>query len=330
MLRVVVKSNDRECHERDAGFPDHKPIEGCRERGKYQPVFRHRIVGSIILAILANIPLPSFADDLDFYSARILSVAHELTAAIRPTLNPHAQGVLDDIAFQAPASWETNAAARRTFGNRRIVEFNAGFLAVTDWLAQAMVADWAGHDGCLREYSSYLAERVGHNSRRAFKGKDRKDVADFRRYASATRGQCESALDGTLDAVRQQQVREQILDAVAATVLLHEIAHHVLDHISGYGNNFMQRRIHEVDADRWAFDTAVNANYELRSAVPLFLFLAATGGGTLEDEIRSSHPSGLHRVRELLVQTRTLLDAKDPVGAHLLDASIDDLNRALR
>jgi len=74
----------------------------------------------------------------------------------------------------------------------------------------------------------------------------------------------------------------------------------------------------------------VNANYELRSAVPLFLFLAATGGGTLEDEVRSSHPSGLHRVRDLLVQTRSLLDAKDPVGAHVMDASIDDLDRILR
>jgi len=74
----------------------------------------------------------------------------------------------------------------------------------------------------------------------------------------------------------------------------------------------------------------VNANWELRSAVPLFLFLAATGGGTLEDEIRSSHPSGLHRVRDLLVQTRYLLDDKDPIAAHMLDASIEDLNRSLR
>jgi hypothetical protein len=35
-------------------------------------------------------------------------------------------------------------------------------------------------------------------------------------------------------------------------------------------------------------------------------------------------------VRDLLIQTRSLLDEKDPVNAHLLDASIDDLNRSLR
>ncbi len=299
------------------------------KKGQYRAVFRHRIVGSIILALLANVPLTAAAEDLDFYSARILRVAQELKIAIRPTLDPHAQAVLDDIVFEAPANWETNASARRAFGNRRIVEFNAGFLAVTDWLSLAMIADWAGHDGCLRDYSSYLSEQVGRNSRRVFSGRDRKDVADFRAYASTSRGQCDGALTGTLDFDRQQQLREEILDAVTATVLLHEIAHHVLDHVSGYGN-FMQRRIHETDADRWAFHTAVNANYELRNAVPLFLFLAATGGGTLEDEVRSSHPSGLSRVRDLLVQTRSLLDVKDPVGAHVMDASIDDLNRVLR
>ena len=39
---------------------------------------------------------------------------------------------------------------------------------------------------------------------------------------------------------------------------------------------------------------------------------------------------GLHRVRDLLVQTRALLDEKDSRGAHLMDASIDDLNKSLR
>ena len=295
----------------------------------YQRVPRHRIAGSLFVVLLASGPV--FADDsLEYYRERIDVVSHELIQAIRPTLDEDAQEILDDINFQVPLSWETNAEARRAFGNRRIVEFNAGFLAVTDWLSLAMIADWAGNGGCLKEYSSYLAELVGHNSRRLNKGKERKHVHDFYSYASSTRGQCENALADTLDAAHEQDLREDILDAIIATVLLHEIAHHVLDHTSGYGNNFIQRRIQEVDADRWAFKTAVNANWELRSAVPLFLFLAATGGGTLEDEIRSSHSSGLHRVRDLLVQTRYLLDPKDPIGAHLLDASIEDLNRSLR
>lgn len=295
----------------------------------YQRVPRHRIAGSLFVALLAS--GTSFAEDsLEYYRERIDVVSHELIQAIRPTLDDGAREILDDINFQVPLSWETNADARRAFGNRRIVEFNAGFLAVTDWLSLAMIADWAGHNGCLREYSGYLAELVGHNSRRLNKGKERKHVHDFYSYASSTRGQCEGALEDTLDAAREQDLREDILDAVIATVLLHEIAHHVLNHTSGYGNNFVQRRLREVEADRWAFRTAVDADWELRSAVPLFLFIAATGGGTLEDDIRSSHPAGLHRVRDLLVQTRSLMDSKDPIGAHVLDASIEDLNRSLR
>jgi predicted Zn-dependent protease with MMP-like domain len=285
----------------------------------------------MLFASLASGRVLADGQDLAAYSARIQHVAHQLVENIRPVLDPHAQQVLDDIVFEAPHTWITNAGAHRGFGSRRIVEFNAGFLAVTDWLSRAMIADWAGHPGCLKDYSEYLSELVGHNSRRTWNGKARKHVHDFAEYAASTRGPCQGALTNSLDARRQQELREQILDSVIATVLLHEIGHHVLDHLGGYGNgNFMQRRLREMDADRWAIITAVKANYELRTAVPLFLFIAATGGGTLEDEIRSSHPSGLRRVRDLLVQTRALLDSRDPANAHMLDASIDDLNRSLR
>jgi hypothetical protein len=297
---------------------------------QYRSVSRLPFAALLLVAWFASGPV--FADEVDlaWYGQRIDAVAQELVADIRPGLNPRAQLILDEIEFRAPLDWITNADAHKAFGGRRIVEFNAGFLAVTDWLATAMIADWAGHDGCLTEYSNYLAGMVGHNSRRASNGKERKAVYDFDSYATSTHGRCEGALNMKLETVRRQQLRNEMLDAIIATVLLHEIGHHVLNHVNGTGNSFMQRRLREVDADRWAIITAVDANYDLRTAVPLFLFLAATGGGTLEDEIRSSHPSGLKRVRDLLVQTRALLDEKDPVNAHVLDASIDDLNRSLR
>ncbi len=270
------------------------------------------------------------ADDLEFYSARITSVAHQVAATIRPTLDERGQKILDEIEFEAPLAWDTNADARRTFGNRRIVEFNAGFLAVTDWLALAMVADWAGHDGCLKEYSTYLSQLIGNNSRRVFKGKEMRFVHDFDSYAATSHGQCEGALGESAYDEHKDGIRDEILDSIIATVVLHEIAHHVLDHVSGSNANYMQKRLREMDADRWAISIAVKVDYDLRTAVPLFLFLAATGGGSLEDQLRGSHPSGLHRVRDLLVQTRALLDKKNPLGAHLMDASIDDLNRSLR
>lgn len=277
-------------------------------------------------------PLASQAEGLQFYSDRIEAVTGRLVIALEPTLEPRAQEVLGEIEFEAPLSWETNAEAKRGLGSRRIVRFNAGLLAVSDWLALAMIADWSGHEGCFREYSGYLTELVSHNSRRIFKGKELKQVHDFYGYAAQIRGQCEGALQEAPDEEREQELRADFLDAVIATVVLHEIAHHVLGHVNrgGSANNFVHQRIHETEADRWAFNAAVKANYELRSAVPLFLFLAATGGGTLEDEIRSTHPSGLRRVRDLLVQTRTLLDEKDPVSAHALDVSIEDLNRVVR
>ena len=292
----------------------------------------HRSFGALTIALLLSCPWVCQAEDLQFYSDRIRAVTEELETALEPTLDTQAQEVLEEIEFEAPLSWETNAEARRVLGSRRIVKFNAGLLAVSDWLALAMIADWSGHEGCFREYSGYLAELVSHNSRRISKGKELKYVHDFESYAGETRGYCEGALQDAAGAERHRELRQQFLDAAIATVVLHEIAHHVLEHVnrSGGVSSFVQQRMNETAADRWAFDAAVKANYVLRSAVPLFLFLAATGGGTLEDEFRSTHPGGLRRVRDLLVQTRALLDEKDPVSAHVLDASIDDLNRFLR
>ena len=301
---------------------------------QYRHVLRHHIAGLTIIAGLASGPAIAAADDeLTFYSERIQEVGHALIADIRPTLDTHSQQIVDDIEILAPRAWDTNASARRGFGSHRVIEFNAGLLAVTDWLSLAMIADWAGHDGCLNEYSDYLAELINHNSRRSWSGREHKPVLAFTAYAATTHGRCENALaHSSLDPARQQELRDQMLDAIATTVLLHEIAHHVLDHLGGPDKNLLQQRVREREADRWAVATAVNSNYELRRAVPLFLFLAATGGGTLEDEFRRGsgiHPSGLNRVRELLIQSRALLDEKDPVNAHVMDASIEDLNRTL-
>ena len=283
----------------------------------------------MFVALLATGPAVAAAEDLEYYSARIKVVARSLVATINPSLDEHARDIVGDIEVVTPLTWETNADARRAFGNRRLIEFNAGFLAVTDWLALAMIADWAGHEGCLREYTGYLSTITGHNSRRIFRGKTLHIVQDFASYAADTRGHCEGALQDPVFDERKNEIRDEILDSVVTTVLLHEIAHHVLDHVSGNPDNLVQHRMREIEADRWAINTAVAANYDLRTSVPLFLFLAATGGGTLEDEIRSSHPGSLQRVRDLLVQTRELLAKRDPLRAHLMDASIEDLNRSL-
>ena len=260
------------------------------------------------------------------YSARIHASAADLVAGIRPTLDQRSAAILDTISFQAPTSWETNALADRGLHERRIVVFNAGLLAVTDWLTLAMIAENGGHEGCLREYSGYLTRIAGRNSRRLARDKEHLPMLAFNAYANDTKGACAGA-HAQLDEDSADS-RERILDGIVATVLLHEIAHHVLDHVDSRNRSFIQERMREIAADQWAIRTAVRSNYDLRPAVPLFLFLAASGGGTLEDDVRGSHPSGLRRVRDLLVQTRALLDETDPVKARRMDVSIADLDRA--
>jgi hypothetical protein len=218
----------------------------------------------------------------------------------------------------------------RAFGNRRIVEFNAGFLAVSDWLAVAMIADWAGHEGCLKEYSSYLAQLVGHNSRRAFKGKDRKQVYDFNTYAHMTHGQCEGR-SRTPRTPRGSRNCAKKCSTLSSRQCCCTRSGTTCSIMSAAGTTTSSRSA----CARWRpiAGRSQRPSTPTTSCAPpylCFLFIASTGGGTLEEEIRSSHPSGLHRIRDLLVQTRMLLDKKDPMGAHVLDASIEDLDRTLR
>jgi hypothetical protein len=293
-------------------------------------MIRSRLLVITLIALGAQ--PTSFAEtlpplELQPYSQRIEESALELVADIRPVLDEHAAQVLDTITFEARSSWETNARSYRSMHGRRVV-FSSGLLAVTDWLSLAMIAEKSGHDGCFREYFDYLIQVAGRNSRRLKRSMAHKLMKSFETYASGTRGSCAGA-DASVAADENLEARERILDGIVATVLLHEIAHHVLGHVELESRNFLQERMREIAADQWATRTALKADYDLRPAVPLFLFLAASGGGTLEADVRGSHPSGLRRVRDLLVQTRDLLDDKDPTGARRMDVSIAELNRAL-
>jgi hypothetical protein len=292
---------------------------------------RHPTVSGFCLALLVGVAHahPHAHDTgLELYSARILSVSKDLISDIRPALAPTAAGILDEISVRAPNSWVTNASAVRGLHLNRVVEFNAGLLAVTDWLALAMLAEHDGHKGCLDEYSEYLVRVARKNSKSTLRGVARAPLTDFEDYALESAGKCSGAhADVTNE--RNSEFRQRILDGVITTVLLHEIAHHVLGHVDSTRNGFLVVKMRETAADQWAIRTASAVNHDLRTAVPLFLFLAASGGGTLEDDVRSSHPSGLRRIRDLLIQTRELMDEKDPVSAHVMDVSIIELNQSL-
>lgn len=262
------------------------------------------------------------------YSDRILEVARGIIADIRPALDPRSREIVDSIVIEAPSSWITNASAEKTAHLRRVVEFNAGLLAVTDGLALAMIAEHGGYRGCLDEYSSYLVRIARKNSKLVRRGEMYTPVANFDYYTRISRGACAHA-HAELATARNSEFRERMLDGVIATVILHEIAHHVLGHVDSTKNGLVIQNLRETAADQWAIRAGVNANYDLRSAVPLFLFLAASGGGSIEDDVRSTHPSSLRRIRDLLVETRALLDGRDPIGAHLMDVSIDELNHTL-
>ena len=68
-----------------------------------------RIAASLLLAVLTSGTAFAQAQPLEYYSQRIQSVSRVLVETVRPTLDERARKVLDEIEFQAPLSWETNA-----------------------------------------------------------------------------------------------------------------------------------------------------------------------------------------------------------------------------
>jgi hypothetical protein len=279
-----------------------------------------RIVGVFGIALCAW-PGMSVAQvpDLVAYRARMDATARQILENIRPNLDAPSAKILDTIVIETRDTWDTNALAKRGLGQRRVVVLNSGLLVYTEWLSLAMLAEGSGHEGCMNEYSKFLA---GH-------AREERHKSGFLEFARKSAGHCEGAQLDVVDE-RSTEFRERIFESVVATVLLHEVGHHVLGHVPMRENNLYHARLREMAADQWAIKVAVDSDYDLRPAVPLFLVLDTIDGATFVEEIRSSHPSGLQRIRDLLVQTRMLLEKKDSVDAHSMDASILELDRALQ
>ena len=188
-----------------------------------------------------------------------------------------------------------------------------GILAVTDWLSLAMIADWAGHAGCLREYSEYLSTLAGHNSRRT--SSRAANCASLSTISIPTQPRSVASAKARCRMRRSTQAQSGTARPDPRFGRHHRAA--ARDRTSRARTR--QRPGQQLPAAAAARDRSGSLGRHHRRARGLrpapfrprcFFSWQPTGGGTLEDEIRSSHPSGLHRVRDLLVQTRALLDRK--------------------
>ena len=246
--------------------------------------------------------------DPGIYMDGIQTVLRNGRKLIEPTLLPAELTIARSITYRVQRSSNANAFAAWEDGNR-LVLINAGMIAVFDWIADALIMDKdLGYTGCLEAYGNYLGQGIIDNSMRAQQGVPLAPVFVPGTYAVQIGGPC-SGFTASQFTARPElgQVRARMMEASIMFVYLHELGHHVLNHVPTDMVDTADKSMHrsqEDAADRWAILAALRAGYLLNGAYPWTIFVALLGGNSLEAEIQSTHPLGIRR--DLLIYEQTL------------------------
>jgi predicted Zn-dependent protease len=118
------------------------------------------------------------------------------------------------------------------------------------------------------------------------------------------------------------------MDASLCFLYLHEFGHHVLHHV-GNTESLAISRAQEAAADAWAISTAFEARFNLAAASPAFNFVAGLGGGSLEDEVKQTHPLGIRRVVSMLTEARDIMARNSDPHVADLDRTIAEIRKRI-
>lgn len=221
---------------------------------------------------------------------------------VRSHLSSRERRIEERIRVIVPRDWSFTAQAQTEDGTRRIV-MSAGLGWIYQQLAIAYLAEEElGMRGCFEEYLVHISSVTIDNSaakqnRQALRPAFTPDL-----YAQRYGGPCSDLTTQTSIRLQQryQQQTAAIIGVSIGFVYLHELAHHVLDHLDDHDPGFAGSRVHEREADLWAIEKMVDAGIAPAGAVSAMTFLTAVGGASLEEEVLSTHPLGMRRVFEML------------------------------
>ena len=153
---------------------------------------------------------------------------------------------------------------------------------------------------CLEEYLYYLGDRLVSNSQRLAQGQSPKLTTSMFQYAKTNAGNCHGLRGSEFLAIPDVgNINADFMESSIMFLYLHELAHHVLDHIDNLDRRIDKIRAREAEADLWAMKTAMKAGYSIYQAFPLYSFIGLIGGNSLEAEEFASHPLGVRRILEI-------------------------------
>ena len=283
------------------------------------------------VASVASAPVHAESDrqPLVYYRIHTEKVLRNAARMVEPALSPDEREIQSRVSVRVPLSEEVGAYARRSPSGKPEILISAGLTRVLEWLATAEISEvHFGTRGCLEDYSTYLLRGIAENSQRVKSGEQPRPVFGPALYARRNRGACD---DLRSDFTSSQVAGEHFagaMDASLCFLYLHEFGHHVLHHV-GNTESLAISRAQEAAADAWAISTAFEARFNLAAASPAFNFVAGLGGGSLEDEVKQTHPLGIRRVVSMLTEARDIMARNSDPHVADLDRTIAEIRKRI-
>jgi hypothetical protein len=250
------------------------------------------------------------------------SVIVDVRSRLRPKLTEDEREILDQIDFTADPIIAVAGVATNQNGRRKIV-ISSGTAFLMNVLGQSAAVGYRGNVRCMQIHMLKSIKDAFEGMDPRTNPRNRPQVFEIRDFARIERA-CEGA----------DRLITGDVEAIAATtrlgvalVVLHEIAHHVLEHLEETPS-LRRSRLNEIQADRWALWKAVEIGEPLLLATPYLLVMTASGLSdiTLEGERAATHPNGTRRALEILEEVEQ--DVRGRSSQEML-RSIEELRRRL-
>ncbi len=227
----------------------------------------------------------------------------EFRRQVREFLDENEKKIEASITYTVLPVAGVNAQAVTVGGSRQIL-VGAGLVQVLEWLSVSMLMPRLGDKGCAVAYQRHVLAGIEANGRHPKVAKVFEPFTFASRNGALCRGISFTAYGRDEGA---QELTPAYIGASFRHVLAHEVAHHILGH---HARNDEESRRNEEAADAFAFRVSSAEPTALLLTIPAHLLFAGLGAN-VEDEAKSSHPSGPRRV-EALAGALKALPSQDP------------------
>ena len=218
-----------------------------------------------------------------------------------PTLTESEAAVVKHIVFDDPSSspiegWEIPSAYISKKDKTRHVRLSAGFGSIMLELSAAATLQQWNPSFVFSDYVRYLGESIGENRELIRKKRPLKRAQSSLSFFKVSPEQWDSIME-------QQWFKDHLLGfmyGIQDFVLAHEIAHHVLDHLSREPKDLEQSREWERAADEWAIEAIVRIGELPLGGFVFCMLMLSSRGNDIVFEHLETHPADFRRMDYML------------------------------